>query len=40
MKTRGYFGNFGGAFVPEILMATFDELIEAFEAARNDPTST
>ena len=38
MKNRGYFGNFGGAYVPEILMATFDELELAFEAARNDPT--
>ncbi len=37
MKSRGYFGQFGGAFVPEILMATFDELIEAFETARSDP---
>lgn len=37
MKSRGYFGQFGGAFVPEILIATFDELIEAFEQARNDP---
>lgn len=37
MKTRGYFGQFGGAFVPEILMATFDELIEAFETAQADP---
>lgn len=38
MKSRGYFGQFGGAFVPEILMATFEELTEAFEAARADPT--
>jgi tryptophan synthase beta chain len=37
MKNRGYFGRFGGAFVPEILMATFDELEEAFESARTDP---
>ena len=37
MISRGYFGQFGGAFVPEILMATFDELIEAFDAAKNDP---
>ena len=26
MKHRGYYGNFGGAFLPEILVATFDEL--------------
>jgi tryptophan synthase beta chain len=37
MKNRGYYGRFGGAFVPEILMATFDELEAAFEAARSDP---
>ncbi len=37
MKTRGYYGPFGGAFIPEILVATFDELEEAFEKAKNDP---
>ncbi len=38
MKDRGYYGGFGGAFIPEILTATFDELVEAFENARSDPT--
>jgi tryptophan synthase beta chain len=38
MKTRGYYGPFGGAFIPEILVATFDELVEAFEKAKNDPS--
>jgi tryptophan synthase beta chain len=38
MKNRGYFGRFGGAFVPEILMATFGELEAAFESARSDPS--
>jgi tryptophan synthase beta chain len=33
---RGYFQGFGGAFVPEILHATFEELNQAFEAARAD----
>ncbi|MBN1961176.1 MAG: tryptophan synthase subunit beta [Deltaproteobacteria bacterium] len=37
MKDRGYFGQFGGAYVPEILTVTFDELEEAFLGARNDP---
>ncbi len=37
MKIRGYYGMFGGAFIPEILVATFDELVEAFEKAKNDP---
>ena len=37
MKNRGYYGGFGGAFIPEILVATFDELVEAFEKAKNDP---
>ena len=32
----GYFGQFGGAFVPEILRSTLDELIEVFDAARAD----
>ena len=38
MKQRGYYGDFGGAFVPEILMATFDELEAAYEDARADPS--
>ena len=38
MKNRGYYSEFGGAFLPEILTATFDELEAAFEAAKNDPT--
>ncbi len=37
MIKRGYYGDFGGAFLPEILVATFDELEEVFIAARNDP---
>jgi tryptophan synthase beta chain len=34
---RGYFEGFGGAFIPEVLHATFEELKVAFEAARQDP---
>ena len=37
MKNRGYYGNYGGAFLPEILIATFDELEEQFEKIKNDP---
>lgn len=37
MKHRGYYGRFGGAFLPEILIPTFDELAHAFEEAQNDP---
>jgi tryptophan synthase beta chain len=35
---RGYFGEFGGRFVPETLMPALDELTAAFEAAQADPT--
>ena len=38
MTERGYFGEFGGSFIPEILVATFDELVQAYEAARSDPS--
>ncbi len=38
MNNRGYFSDFGGAFVPEILSATFDELEAAFDAAKADPS--
>ena len=34
---KGYYGAYGGAFVPEILRSTLDELIEVFEDARRDP---
>ena len=34
---RGYFGEFGGRFVPETLMAPVETLTEAYFAARRDP---
>ncbi|MFK7802543.1 MAG: tryptophan synthase subunit beta [Anaerolineae bacterium] len=34
---KGKFGQFGGQFVPETLMPALEELIEAYEVARNDP---
>ena len=37
MSEQGYFGEFGGSFIPEILVATFEELIAAYEEARADP---
>ncbi len=37
MNERGYYQGFGGAFLPEILVATFDDLIDAFNAAKSDP---
>lgn len=37
-KGRGYYGRFGGAYIPEILVATFDELTAAFEEAKADPS--
>ena len=38
MIERGYYGQFGGAFIPEILISTFEELVEAFQGAKGDPT--
>ncbi|MBU0987714.1 MAG: tryptophan synthase subunit beta, partial [Proteobacteria bacterium] len=37
MKDRGYYEGFGGAYLPEILVATFDELVEIFQDAKKDP---
>jgi tryptophan synthase beta chain len=37
MKDRGYYEGFGGAYLPEILIATFDELDETFQKAKDDP---
>jgi len=36
MKNSGYYSQFGGAFIPEILVPTFDELESAYLAARED----
>ena len=33
---RGYFGAYGGRFVPETLVAPIEELTEGYYAARND----
>ncbi len=37
MPKPGYYGQFGGAFLPEILVATFDQLKKAFAEAKADP---
>lgn len=37
MKTRGYYGPFGGAFIPEILVSSMEELGTVFTEARHDP---
>ena len=36
-QRTGYYGEYGGAFVPEVLRTTLDELIDVFESARRDP---
>lgn len=33
---KGYYGQWGGAFIPEVLHATFADLIQAYESARAD----
>ena len=35
--SSGYYGDYGGMFIPEILRTTFDELIAAFYKAKADP---
>lgn len=35
---RGYFGPFGGRFVPETLMSALEELERAYEEAKQDPS--
>ena len=37
MDSRGYYEGFGGAYLPEILVATFDELEATFRQAKQDP---
>lgn len=35
IKTK-YYGEFGGAYIPEILVSTFDQLVSAFEEVKKD----
>ncbi|HEM4925846.1 TPA: tryptophan synthase subunit beta [Streptococcus suis] len=37
MTEKGYFGQFGGSFVPEQIQVLLDQLVETFEQYRNDP---
>ncbi|MBU0965113.1 MAG: tryptophan synthase subunit beta [Proteobacteria bacterium] len=37
MNKPGYYGEWGGAFIPEVLYQTFCELNEAFQKAKADP---
>ena len=32
-----YYGEFGGVYIPEILVSTFEQLVKAFEEAKADP---
>ncbi len=36
-QKRGYYGRFGGIFIPEILHSNFEELIRHYEAIKADP---
>jgi tryptophan synthase beta chain len=38
MIRKGYYGHWGGAFIPEILFETFKQLNAYFEEAKNDPS--
>jgi tryptophan synthase beta chain len=38
MQKSGYYDRFGGAFIPEILVATFDQLRATFEQIKQDPS--
>lgn len=35
-SNNGYFGEFGGKFIPEVLQGVFDELISAYEEIKHD----
>ncbi|CAB1075137.1 Tryptophan synthase beta chain (EC [Olavius algarvensis Delta 1 endosymbiont] len=37
MLEARYYGEFGGAYLPEILISTFEELAAAFQDAKEDP---
>jgi len=37
IKTK-YYGEFGGAYIPEILVSTFEQLVLAFDEVKTDPS--
>ena len=37
MVESRYYGQYGGSYLPEILVSTFDQLVTAFKEAKNDP---
>ena len=37
MDDNGFFGRWGGAYIPEILHETFQQLSLAYKEARQDP---
>ena len=37
IQGRGYYGKFGGTFIPEVLFSAIEELTDAFRRARDDP---
>ena len=37
MDKQGYYGQFGGSFLPEILISTIKELNEIFQKVKKDP---
>ena len=37
MDSNGFFGSWGGAYIPEILHQTFEELRDEYQKARRDP---
>ena len=37
MSHKGYYREFGGAFIPEVLFSTIEELADAFQHTKEDP---
>ncbi|HVZ32102.1 MAG TPA: tryptophan synthase subunit beta [Polyangiaceae bacterium] len=37
MQDRGYYSRFGGCYIPEVLVQTFEQLVQVFDEARKDP---
>jgi tryptophan synthase beta chain len=38
MDSKGFFGQWGGRYIPEVLYQTFQELQDEYSRARNDPS--
>ncbi|MFT7298055.1 MAG: tryptophan synthase beta chain [Sphingobacteriales bacterium] len=38
LSSKGYYGEYGGSFIPEVIRPNIDQVVEAFDQMKNDPS--